>query len=223
VSRYLLSGAVIAAPMLLCMVVVIYAFTPPSEEEVYRHFQPGESRIAPEIPAETRPNTGPLPRLAGWAESGMTPQNSPAANTDVSTPNPPAELIEEVSADEQAAHWEEQAFSEQSDLQTRAEALVNLTQVDSVRGEYALGTMIASDHVDDRQLGIALLREWRIRTGDPDGSIAALLMQAASDPDAGVAYQAKADLDSGGRNEQMYQSYPPGSVEDSYQEAGVQF
>lgn len=102
--------------------------------------------------------------------------------------------VAEVSASEQAESWEELAFAESSDRQTRSEALVNLTTVDASRGEYVLGAMLAADNADDRLEAVSVLNAWRNRTGDPDGRITGLLRQAASDPDEGIAYQARAAL-----------------------------
>lgn len=90
--------------------------------------------------------------------------------------------------------WEKLAFSEEQDLQTRAESLVNLTRLDSARSAQAFGNLIMSDKVDERQLAVSLLRDWRLQSGDPDGRISGLLRQAANDADAGVAYQARVAL-----------------------------
>jgi hypothetical protein len=179
--------------MLICMAVVIYIFSPsandPSPQQEASKIRDGS------IPAETRASHDKLPSMAVSAESRAAQRaGHPGEAIEIST-HLSASEGEQVSPEEQAVQWEEQAFSELSDLQTRAEALVNLARVDASRGEQAFGMMIASDKVDDRHLAIALLREWRDRTGDPYGRIGALLLQAASDPDAGVAYQARAALD----------------------------
>jgi hypothetical protein len=212
--RYLFSGAAVAAPLLVCMAVVIYIFSPSSDVP---GTQPGE------MPASM------TPRLDGGAFSRP---DEPGGGRDASPANVPAiakistsaispEDAAVTSPAEQADQWEELAFAETSDLQTRAESLVHLTRMDPARGEYALGSMIASDRMDDRHMAIALLRDWRDRTGDPDGRIAALLMQAASDPDAGVAYQAKAALDQVENYKQMENSDRSGSIEGAHQEAGI--
>lgn len=185
--RYLLSGAVVAAPVLICMAAVIYLLSPSSDVPV-THIE--------QAPASPAPGSGggAFPWMPGAGGNRDASTATAPDDTKASTVTT-AKYAGEASTLEQAVRWEGLAFAETSDLQTRAESLVNLTLVDPARGEYALGAMTASDRVDDRHLAVALLRDWRDRTGDYDGRIAALLTQAAGDPDAGIAYQARAALE----------------------------
>lgn len=215
-NRYLVSGAVVAGPVLVCMAAVIYILSPPSDRT---DPQLQANAVHAEAPARSGPS-GDGSWLARISKAVVPSLGDPSAQ-----PRSTTAAVEETAAlseAEQAAHLEEQAFSELSDLQTRAEALVALAQVDASRGENALASMIASDSMDDRHLAVSLLREWHNRTGDPDGRITALLRQAASDPDAGVAYQARVALDPAENYGQIDSTYSPDGMENAYQDASAE-
>jgi hypothetical protein len=182
--RYLVNGGIVIGPVLICMALVVYLLSPDASPQNPR-MRPNvsvaaRSVIADPIGANTWNPSSSESRPAQWF--GPAPATS-REYADVKTP------------EELAAHWEEQALSEREDLGTRGEALAALTQVEDGRAQYAFAALLASDKIDDRQLAVSLLRDWRERSGDPDGRITNLLHQAAHDTDEGVAYQARIALD----------------------------
>ncbi len=182
-SNELLRKVVIALPVLGFISVMIYLFSTPSRSPV--------DQVQSQGSLTENPVSSPAPRADGFA--GTWPPNPADAGAGTSV-SPVSELGEQVPLAETPEEWEKLAFSEAEDMQTRAEALVNLTRLDGTRGAQALGNMTMSDKVDERQLAVSLLREWRLQSGDPDGRLTGLLRQAANDVDAGVAYQARVAL-----------------------------
>jgi len=105
-----------------------------------------------------------------------------------------AEPVEAVDVEQHMADLETLSLEPEVARQDRAEALVELTRLDLARGVETLGQLLSLDTSDERQLAVSLLRETWLRYGD-DGRIRHLLYQATSDPDEGVAYQARIALE----------------------------
>lgn len=221
-NRYLVSGAVVATPVLVCMAAVIYILSPPSDGVAPQSQVNAVRAEAPAVaPARSAPRSDGdgswLTRISKAVIPSIGWTSAPPRSATTTVEAAPA-----LSEAEQAAQWEALVDSETSDLQTRGEALVNLTQADAVRGESVLGAMLASGETENRLMAVAQLRDWRNRTGDPDGRIAGLLMQAASDPDEGVAYQARAALEPAENYQQVDAGTLTGeSTYDSYDYSGA--
>lgn len=105
-----------------------------------------------------------------------------------------AEPVAVVDAEQHMVDLETLSLGLEINRQDRAEALVELTRLDLGRGVETLGQLLSLDSSDERQLAVSLLRETWLRYGD-DGRIQHLLYQATSDPDEGVAYQARLALE----------------------------
>lgn len=181
-NNELLRKAVITVPVLGLISVMIYFFSTSSHSPVAQTQSQGS--------LTQNAASAPTQHADAFADS-WPPSPRPA---DMGAGRPASGFGEQIPLAQTPEEWEKLAFSEEQDLQTRAESLVNLARLDSARGAQAFGSLLMSDKVDERQLAVALLRDWRLQSGDPDGRITGLLRQAADDADAGVAYQARVAL-----------------------------
>lgn len=199
-----LSRAIVLVPIFASALILVYLVTgdanPPEKDT--DAIAANAQTVSPSRPehATREPGLEPAAKLSSpFTASSRSPTSATKPITDSaskgSDAKPSAEELPLIveSSEEHIADLEVMALEGEASRQDRAEALVELTRLDLARGVETLGQLLSVDSSDERQLAVSLLRETRLRYGD-DGRIQHLLYQASTDPDEGVAYQARSAL-----------------------------